>query len=308
MSDRPIAAEPTTGSDGPRLSMLIPCWNASATIERALTSVLDEHALPFECIVIDDGSTDGTADIVQAVADRDPRVVLIRLPTNVGVSAARNHGLASMRGEWVAFHDADDRMLPGWLEALMRPPRTRPSARSSASGSGMTGSGRGCRRCTTSPTSGSRAGSRSPRIPGSSITHPRPARPSIARCSSGLRFEGRVLGDQAWTIRALLRAAGTSRSSETVFEWSRPRSRRIRRDDHHAGARLRAGLSGDGRDGPDGLPRGFRRGRCSGSMTKPRARRSRGRISIGCSSPTSARRIRDAAERRDPATAACSMR
>ena len=121
MSDRSIDTEPTIASDAPRLSMLIPCWNAAATIGRALASVLDEHGIPFECIVIDDGSTDGTADIVQAVADRDPRVVLIRLPTNVGVSAARNNGLASARGDWVAFHDADDLMLPGWLPALMGP-------------------------------------------------------------------------------------------------------------------------------------------------------------------------------------------
>ncbi len=121
MSDRSIDTEPTIESEAPRLSMLIPCWNAAATIERSLTSVLDEHGIPFECIVIDDGSTDGTADIVRAVADRDPRVVLIRLPANVGVSAARNHGLAAARGDWVAFHDADDRMLPGWLHALMGP-------------------------------------------------------------------------------------------------------------------------------------------------------------------------------------------
>ena len=104
MSDRSIDPEPAIGSEPPRLSMLIACWNAAATIERALASVLDEHGVPFECIVIDDGSTDGTADIVQAVADRDARVVLLRLPANGGVSAARNHGLDSARGDWVAFH------------------------------------------------------------------------------------------------------------------------------------------------------------------------------------------------------------
>ena len=107
MSDRSLDAPPTVESEPPRLSMLIPCWNAATTIEWSLASVLGEHGPPFECIVIDDASTDGTADIVQAIAEHDPRVVLLRLPENVGVSAARNRGLDVVRGEWVAFHDAD---------------------------------------------------------------------------------------------------------------------------------------------------------------------------------------------------------
>ena len=98
---------------------MLPCWNAAATIERSLASVLDDESLPLECVVVDDGSTDGTADVVQAVAERDPRVVLLRLPANAGVSNARNRGLEIVRGEWLSFLDADDRFLPGGVAALL---------------------------------------------------------------------------------------------------------------------------------------------------------------------------------------------
>ena len=69
---------PTPGSRrmSPRLSILVPTWNAATTVERALESVLVERAIPLEVVVVDDGSTDGTADLVAAIAARDPRVVL----------------------------------------------------------------------------------------------------------------------------------------------------------------------------------------------------------------------------------------
>src|SRR5688500_5189849 len=97
----------------PWLSVLLPAWNAAQGIEGAIASVLEPTAVDLECVVIDDGSTDGTADAVAAIAARDARVILLRLPENQGVSAARNRGLDAMRGEWLTFLDADDRFLPG---------------------------------------------------------------------------------------------------------------------------------------------------------------------------------------------------
>ena len=111
----------TAQGETPRLSVLVPSWNAASTIEWAIDSVIADPRASLECIVIDDGSTDGTPEIVSAIGDRDPRVILLRLEVNEGVSNARNRGLAIARGEWIAFHDADDRMLPGWFDALMRP-------------------------------------------------------------------------------------------------------------------------------------------------------------------------------------------
>lgn len=209
--------------DAPRLTVLIPSWNAASSIERAMASILEERAVPLECVVIDDGSTDGTADIVQAVADRDPRVVLVRLPTNEGVSNARNRGLEVVRGEWLAFLDADDRLLPGGVAALMRP--TVDPDLLAVIGQRIW-------------TDGERTWlSKVYDIP--DITEP--GRKSIAThpgllyyasatgkaihrsLIGGLRFEGRVLGDQPWTVRALLRAGDHIEViDDVVYEWSRP--------------------------------------------------------------------------------------
>ena len=102
----------------PLVSIVVPCWNAAGAIGRSLASALDGHEVPVECVVVDDASTDGSADVVEAIADRDPRVVLLRAPTNRGVSAARNMGLDFVRGEWITFLDADDHFMPGGFAAM----------------------------------------------------------------------------------------------------------------------------------------------------------------------------------------------
>jgi hypothetical protein len=185
--------------------------------------VLEERRIPLECVVIDDGSTDGTADVVQSVADRDPRVVLIRLPENLGVSNARNRGLVVARGEWLAYLDADDRLLPGAIDALMRP-TTDPDVLA-VIGQRIWTDGE---RTWLSPV----YDNADIREPGrkSIATHPgllyyASATGKVIHRSlvTGLRFEGRVLGDQPWAVRALLRADGHIEViGDTVYEWSRP--------------------------------------------------------------------------------------
>jgi glycosyltransferase involved in cell wall biosynthesis len=207
----------------PRLSVLMPSWNAAPTIEGALGSVLAEREVPLECIVIDDGSTDGTADLVAAMAEQDPRIVLLRVPANEGVSNARNRGLSAARGEWLAFHDADDRMLPGGIAALMR--STTDPAVLAVIGQRVWSDGE---RTWLSPL----YDIPDIREPGrkSIATHPGllyyasvTGKAFHRSLLDGLRFEGRVLGDQAWTIKALLRAGnGIEVIDDTVFEWSRP--------------------------------------------------------------------------------------
>ena len=223
MSDPSLDARPTIESDAPRLSVLVPCWNAASTIERALASVLDERGIPLECIVIDDASTDGTSDVVQSVADGDPRVTLIRLPTNVGVSSARNRGLDAVRGEWVAFVDADDRLFPGALDALMRP-TADPSVRA-VIGQRVHDDGerQWVARGYDNPDirePGRKSIAANPGLMYYAAIHGKLFHRSIV---DGLTFEGRVLGDQPWTIGALLRAGnGIEVIAETVYEWSRP--------------------------------------------------------------------------------------
>ena len=201
----------------------MPAWNASGTIERALASVLAERTVPLECIVIDDASTDGTPDLVARLALADPRIVLVPLHENAGVSQARNRGLEHARGEWVAFHDADDVIRPGGIAALMGP--TADSTVRAVVGQRVW-------------TDGTRTWLSSVydipdiREPGRKSLAANPGLLYYAAVTGkafhrslldGLQFEGRLLGDQAWTIRALLRAGdGIQVIGDTVFEWWRP--------------------------------------------------------------------------------------
>jgi glycosyltransferase involved in cell wall biosynthesis len=94
----------------PLVTVLIPAYNAAATIGRAIDSVRAQTYTDYEIIVVDDGSRDTTSEIVQAYHAAGIR--LLRLPSNQGASSAVNEGLKIARGEFVAFLDADDEWLP----------------------------------------------------------------------------------------------------------------------------------------------------------------------------------------------------
>ena len=93
-------------------SVIIPAHNAERYVGEAVTSVLTQGVSDLEVIVVDDASTDNTAQVVASFDD--PRVRLVRLP-KVGVGAARNRGLCVARGQFIAFLDADDRWCAGKL-------------------------------------------------------------------------------------------------------------------------------------------------------------------------------------------------
>ena len=98
-----------------QISVVIPLWNKRAEVGAAIASVLAQTVPPLEIIVVDDGSTDGSAAVVEAFTS--PLVRLIRQP-NGGVSAARNRAIGEARGEWVALLDADDEWRPEFLEKV----------------------------------------------------------------------------------------------------------------------------------------------------------------------------------------------
>lgn len=90
-----------------KFSVVIPMYNSERTIAGTLESVARQTFDDYEVVVIDDGSRDGSAALVEAVANNDSRVKLIRKP-NGGVSTARNVGITESRGEYICFLDSDD--------------------------------------------------------------------------------------------------------------------------------------------------------------------------------------------------------
>jgi len=108
-----LAKQGTTGgtSDAPRVSVLMTVYNGAATIESAVRSVIAQEYADWELVVVDDGSTDWSADIVEAVAVENSRIVVYR-PGRLGRGNALNFGLARCRGEYIAILDADDLALP----------------------------------------------------------------------------------------------------------------------------------------------------------------------------------------------------
>jgi glycosyltransferase involved in cell wall biosynthesis len=96
------------------VSVITPCYNGAPFLQRTLESVLAQTQLPFEVIVIDDGSTDASASIAEAFGDP---VRVLRQP-NHGESVARNRGIAEARGTHLLFLDADDLLAPEAIERL----------------------------------------------------------------------------------------------------------------------------------------------------------------------------------------------
>lgn len=109
----------------PAVSVVIPLYNKGPYIARALNSVLAQTFQDFEVIVVDDGSTDDGPAAVRGFDDSRIRMIQ---QENQGVSAARNRGIEAARAELVAFLDADDEWLLGFLETVMRLRRKFPEA------------------------------------------------------------------------------------------------------------------------------------------------------------------------------------
>ena len=98
------------------VSIIMAAFNAEKTIECAVNSVLNQTFDDFELIIIDDCSTDKTAEIVESFAEKDKRVRLLKNKENKGVSLTRKRGLEEAKGEWIAILDSDDAWAPEKLE------------------------------------------------------------------------------------------------------------------------------------------------------------------------------------------------
>lgn len=103
----------------PQVSVVIPAYNAQDTIERAIRTVLDQTAPPYEVIVVDDASTDGTRNVVEAIAAEEPCLSLIASHPNAGPGHCRNLGFRAAKGDWIAIQDSDDAWRPDRLEKML---------------------------------------------------------------------------------------------------------------------------------------------------------------------------------------------
>lgn len=102
------------------ISVIVPVHNTAAYLQECIDSVLAQKGVALELILIDDGSTDGSTGICRLAAERSPGMVRYIREGGAGVSHARNRGIAEARGEYIAFVDSDDMLLPGALESLQR--------------------------------------------------------------------------------------------------------------------------------------------------------------------------------------------
>lgn len=101
------------------VSVIVPVYNVIGTLEDCLSSVLGQTVPPAELILVDDGSTDGSAALCDSLAAAHSEIRVIHRH-NAGPAAARNTGLDLCRGEWVVFVDADDLIVPNMLEIMLR--------------------------------------------------------------------------------------------------------------------------------------------------------------------------------------------
>lgn len=111
------------GSNGcnmplPAVSIIVPVYNVAPYVRECLESIAAQTFSDFECIIVDDGSTDGSGELAEQFCFSDPRFRITH-QANQGLSAARNAGLERAQGEWIAFVDSDDICHPDMLECLI---------------------------------------------------------------------------------------------------------------------------------------------------------------------------------------------
>jgi glycosyltransferase involved in cell wall biosynthesis len=116
---RPIwqVSSTMTPMRNPKLTVLTTVHNGERYLDETIASILAQDFADFEYVIVDDGSTDGTPELLRQWSARDSRIVLERIPHNAGIAAALNRGLAVARGEYIGKQDSDDVCVNGRLRA-----------------------------------------------------------------------------------------------------------------------------------------------------------------------------------------------
>ena len=111
----------------PLFSIILPTFNRARMARTAIETVLYQTCGDWECFVIDDGSTDGTQDMLRAYAG-DPRIRIVTAPVNQGMNASRNRAIGEVSGRYITFLDSDDLWLPERLSSFQQLLERRPEA------------------------------------------------------------------------------------------------------------------------------------------------------------------------------------
>ena len=111
----------------PVVSVIIPSYNLGQYLPQTLKSVMDQTFEDWECLIVENGSTDASMNVVTDFCAADSRFVPVVFQENVGVAAARNRGLELAEGEYILFLDADDLLDPHYMEAAMAAFKLNPS-------------------------------------------------------------------------------------------------------------------------------------------------------------------------------------
>lgn len=101
----------------PRFSVVVPAYNAESTIAETLEAIIGQGFTDWECVVVDDGSTDGTLTLATVMAEREPRLRVVH-QRNLGSAGAYNAGVAAATADWVCVCSADDVLLSNHLQAM----------------------------------------------------------------------------------------------------------------------------------------------------------------------------------------------
>ena len=104
--------------NGIKVSIIVPVYNVEKYLEKCLDSIVKQTYENIEIILVDDGSTDKSGTILDQYAEMDNRISVIH-KKNEGVSTARNTGIEAARGEYICFADADDYLMPDYVEYLL---------------------------------------------------------------------------------------------------------------------------------------------------------------------------------------------
>ena len=113
-----MQTENPADSDNQLISVIMPCYNAVPYLRESVASVMDQTYSRTELVIVDDGSTDGSIDLLKQLADEYPDRIVLLFQDHGGPYAARNHALRHAKGSMIAFLDADDWWRDDFLEKL----------------------------------------------------------------------------------------------------------------------------------------------------------------------------------------------